>query len=309
MREEEQDIVSDSVIQAEKIRLRKTYRVLDGQQFLFDSYLPKCWYFEIVECFRRLALTALPILFLRSSVVQIVLVLLVSLAFAALYMTLHPYERRSDNSVAILSQWAVSLTVVGALCMKVNSTSQNGDEFDSLLVAVILIVVNSAIFVFTIVASVQEEDITEEYLDDFKDDGRDSMRNSTAVSRRSGVDSKSIRHISAEVDSDDDTIDGRDSRISQDRVMANVKNITSLHAFEKGVSRNKQIEQHRKEAEELKEAERRKRKSRKKKAKESSDGAMVENPIVRDHPGSGPGFEMSPALNISRGKDSDDEDY
>ena len=261
VRLDERHIISDDVIQQEKIKLRNTYKVLDGQQFLFDSYLPKCWYFEIVECIRRLSLTALPILFLRSSVVQIVLVLLASLGFSALYMSLHPYEHHSDNTVAILSQWAVSMTVVGALCMKVNANSENGDEFDRQLVAILLIIVNSMIFVFTIYASIQESDFTDD-LDGADDDIREST-----------IDGKP--RMSNFGDSDDDTgveDEGDDSKKS--RTISNVKNLTSLDAFDKVVSRNKRIEQEKKEEEELEEAKKLKRKQRRERRqqKEGGDG-------------------------------------
>jgi hypothetical protein len=251
VREEERHIISDDVIQLEKIKLRKCYKVLDGQQFLFDSYLPKCWYFEIVECFRRLSLTALPILFLRSSVVQIVLVLLASLGFSALYMSLHPYEHHSDNTVAILSQWAVSMTVVGALCMKVNANSENGDEFDRQLVAIILICVNAMIFVFTIYASVQESDFT----DDLGGDEDDDIRASSMGQSKSGP------RLTNYGDSDDETVD-EDMDKMRNRTFANVKNVTSLDAFDKGVSRNKRIEQEKKDEEELEDAKKLKRQQR-----------------------------------------------
>lgn len=252
VRPDERHIISDDVIQQEKIKLRNTYKVLDGQQFLFDSYLPKCWYFEIVECFRRLSLTALPILFLRSSVVQIVLVLLASLGFSALYMSLHPYEHHSDNTVAILSQWAVSMTVVGALCMKVNANSENGDEFDRQLVAILLIIVNSMIFVFTIYASIQESDFTDDL-----DDAGDDIRESTTISKP---------RMSAFGDSDDDETGPDDESDSKkNRTISNVKNLTSLEAFDKVVSRNKMIEQEKQQEEAreaLEEAKRLKRKQR-----------------------------------------------
>ena len=333
VRADERHIISDDIIQQEKIKLRKTYKVLDGQQFLFDSYLPRCWYFEIVECFRRLSLTALPILFLRSSVVQIVLVLLISLGFSALYMSLHPYEQPSDNTVAILSQWAVSMTVVGALCMKVNSTSENGDEFEKEVVAILLIIVNAMIFVFTIYASAQETDFT----DDMGD--MDIMRESTIVGKS---------RSSAFVDSDDE--EGRESK---SQVFANVKNMTSLEAFDKGVSWNKKIEEEKAAAElmgeQIKEEERRKEERKRRRSKHSmhqeNDKNGISNPLhhtgrrlssiltppqqtgadsspMRDKSSYGTsnlsnsgsskatviGFEMSSTTSNSRAKDSDDED-
>jgi uncharacterized membrane protein YGL010W len=81
-------------------------------------------YFEVVECVRRLCLTAIPILFLRSTVLQIILVLLVSLAFTAVYMEVKPFVSVSDNQVAILCQWAITLTLIGSLCLRVDMTDE-----------------------------------------------------------------------------------------------------------------------------------------------------------------------------------------
>jgi hypothetical protein len=269
VREDERHIISDDVIQMEKIKLRKSYKVLDGQQFLFDSYLPKCWYFEIVECFRRLSLTALPILFLRSSVVQIVLVLLFSLGFSALYMSLHPYEQHSDNKVAILSQWAVSMTVVGALCMKVNANSENGDEFDRELVAILLIIVNAMIFLFTIYASIQESDFTDDL-----EGGDEFMRESTLGNSKSGP------RMSAFGDSDDEHI-GDEAEEVRNRTVLNVKNVTSLDQFDRGVSRNKRIEQEKKEQEALEEAKKQKRKKRREQKERRDKAAAAEEDNIR----------------------------
>jgi hypothetical protein len=84
-------------------------------------------YFEIVECFRRLFLTAIPILFLRSTILQIVLVLLISLLFCAIYMELKPFVSQADNKIAILCQWAVSLTLIGSLCLRVDMSEETSN--------------------------------------------------------------------------------------------------------------------------------------------------------------------------------------
>jgi hypothetical protein len=126
IRDEDRHLVNsnDASVQREKIKLRGTYRKIQNLSFIYGSYLPKHMYFEVIDCFRRLFLTALPILFLRSTVLQIVLVLLISLFFSALYMELKPFVSPSDNKVAILCQWVISLTLIGSLCLRVDMTDE-----------------------------------------------------------------------------------------------------------------------------------------------------------------------------------------
>jgi hypothetical protein len=124
VKEEERKFISDAVIQSEKIKLRNSCDKINNLKFIFVSYLPKHMYFEVVECFRRLFLTAIPILFLRSTVLQIILVLLVSLLFTAVYMELKPFVSPSDNKIAILCQWAITLTLIGSLCLRVDMTDE-----------------------------------------------------------------------------------------------------------------------------------------------------------------------------------------
>lgn len=122
--DEDRKFISEAVIQKEKIKLRGTYDKIDNLKFIFGSYLPMHMYFEVVECSRRLCLTAIPILFLRSTVLQVILVLLVSLAFTAIYMEVKPFVADSDNQVAVLCQWAITLTLIGSLCLRVDMTDE-----------------------------------------------------------------------------------------------------------------------------------------------------------------------------------------
>lgn len=124
VKSEERKYISDAVIQREKIALRNSCDKISNLKFIFGSYLPKHMYFEVVECFRRLFLTAIPILFLRSTVLQIILVLLVSLLFIAVYMELKPFVAASDNKIAILCQWAITLTLIGSLCLRVDMSDE-----------------------------------------------------------------------------------------------------------------------------------------------------------------------------------------
>jgi hypothetical protein len=113
--EDEKAFVSNSVIQQEKIKVRNTYESIKNIKFLYDSYTPKRWYFELIDCGRRLMLGAIPVLILRGSSLQIVIVLIISLASVAAFMYLNPYIHAHDNELAILAQWSITMVVVAAL--------------------------------------------------------------------------------------------------------------------------------------------------------------------------------------------------
>ena len=149
---EESVLISNSVIRQGKIRVRAGYDNIQKISFLYDSYTPEMWFFEVVECFRRLFLTAVPILFLRSSVMQVILILLISLGCSAMYMQVHPYAKDSDNSVAKCSSWAISLTVLGSLCLKVDLTEEV--SYAEELIGALMIIINVSVVLLTLVASV-----------------------------------------------------------------------------------------------------------------------------------------------------------
>lgn len=124
IRDEDRHLVQsgDAAVQVKKMKLRDTYPKIQTLRFIYGSYQPKHMYFEVIDCIRRLFLTALPILFLRSSTFQIVIVLLISLFFSAVFMELKPYALPSDNNVAILCQWIISLTLIASMCLRVDMT-------------------------------------------------------------------------------------------------------------------------------------------------------------------------------------------
>ena len=127
IRKEDSQLVSssDANVQRAKIKLRSACSEIRNLRFIYGSYLPKHMYFEVIDCSRRLFLTAIPILVLRSTVLQIVLVLLVSLLFNAVYMELKPFVSASDNRVAVLCQWVITLILIASLCLRVDMTDEH----------------------------------------------------------------------------------------------------------------------------------------------------------------------------------------
>lgn len=145
VRDSERDLVSAVIIQQEKIKLRNTYEDLFVISFLYIAYEPRRWYFEILDCFRRLMMTAVPILILRGAVTQIVIVLLTSLACVAAYMELKPYTTQSDNTVAVLSQWAITLTLISSILIRIDDEK----GLDRQALGIIAIIINASVFIVT----------------------------------------------------------------------------------------------------------------------------------------------------------------
>ena len=83
-------------------------------EFLYRSYLPRYWYFESIETFRRLFLTAFISVIVPGSSVQLIIALFVALFFLLTYIRVRPYL---EYGTSFLSQYALVLifvTYVGA---------------------------------------------------------------------------------------------------------------------------------------------------------------------------------------------------
>lgn len=155
VREDEKRLVDRRIIQAEKTKLRESYTEIQHLSFLYENYAPKRWYFEVLDCFRRLFLTAVPVLILRGTSIQLLLVLLASLIWCIVYMALKPFEMPNDNSIAILSQWAISFTLIGGVMLKVSEGEKNAQYY---VIDVLLILINVGVIVTTIYIATTEED-------------------------------------------------------------------------------------------------------------------------------------------------------
>lgn len=172
VRQEERHLVDKRIIQAEKAKLRDTYAEIAHITFLYENYSPRRWYFEMLDCFRRLLLTAIPVLFLRDSVLQVVVVLIFSLVWCIVYMELRPFAKKNDNTVAIISQWAISFTLLGGIAT--TAADLEGDDKNAAF-SVILIMMNLGIIVATIyiAARVPDVDPLQELANDIKDTNKE----------------------------------------------------------------------------------------------------------------------------------------
>jgi hypothetical protein len=86
--------------------------------FLWEPYEPKYWYWEIIECYRRISLTALLSIISPGSSSQTVVSVLLSLIFIKMYGYYQPYEADNDDIIAEVGQFQIYITYFGALILQ-----------------------------------------------------------------------------------------------------------------------------------------------------------------------------------------------
>ena len=93
--------------------------------FLYDSYEPRCWAFEVFETFRRIMLTG-GLVFLRPGTAsEIVASMLICLFSMRIYAQYHPFIDSKHDKLAEAAQWQLFFTLFGALAIRVKLDGEN----------------------------------------------------------------------------------------------------------------------------------------------------------------------------------------
>lgn len=103
--------------------------------FLFQAYTPECYYWEIVELGRKLALTSILALITPGTAGQVVVGLLLSFFMLLVNTHFRPYALAPVNRVNIMAQLNLTLFLLVALLLKVNLDDQAQAGFFSGIVA------------------------------------------------------------------------------------------------------------------------------------------------------------------------------
>jgi hypothetical protein len=93
---------------------------------LFYAYEPVFWYWEVVELGRKLMVTSVVVFFLDGTVTQIVLTMLISMAYLALQAQFRPYNEDTDDNLATIAQWGLIITLLAGLMYKIDASQQDG---------------------------------------------------------------------------------------------------------------------------------------------------------------------------------------
>jgi hypothetical protein len=114
---------------------RKIYSL----RFLFHSYHPHLWWWEMIETANRLLLTGLLVLIEQGSAIQIVIGILLSLLFIHLYDHFHPFDDHVIATIKNISQWQIFFVFFIALLFKANFSSIDSTALTGILIVVIFL--------------------------------------------------------------------------------------------------------------------------------------------------------------------------
>jgi hypothetical protein len=109
-------------------------------RFLVESYRPTYFYFEVVECFRRLLLASvIGIIASEKSSASSLLGLLISSLFIYVFSKQEPFNIPDDNDLSVVLSYSLMLMFLAALLIKVSVVQDNSR--DQQVFGVVLIVV------------------------------------------------------------------------------------------------------------------------------------------------------------------------
>ncbi|CAN0170750.1 unnamed protein product, partial [Ectocarpus sp. 4 AP-2014] len=104
---------------------------------LWKPYRPAVYYYEVIECGRRILLTGLVVFIYPNTAAQIAITLIMTVVFAVLSEAIRPYAQAWDTWVSRVSHAVVFMSVYVALLLKVDVSNEKGSSqkvFEAVLV-------------------------------------------------------------------------------------------------------------------------------------------------------------------------------
>ena len=118
---------------------------LENTIFLWGSYRPCAWWFEIFECVRRLALTGALVFVHQGSETQIATGCMICIVAALVFALVWPYATFRDNVLGMLSHCQLIGTLFSAMMYKVSENASLA--YDKTGTGWLLIVLNGGVFI------------------------------------------------------------------------------------------------------------------------------------------------------------------
>jgi hypothetical protein len=111
--------------------------------FLYEAYAPHYWYWEIIETYRRLFMTAVLSVVDPGTSAQAVFAVLLALFSIKLYAAHSPYGADRDGMLAEVGQFQIFFTFFGGLVMQGDLL---GSDYTN-TVGIVLVIINMAVFI------------------------------------------------------------------------------------------------------------------------------------------------------------------
>ena len=109
--------------------------------FLFESYRTELYFWESVDCLRRLAMSSLLVILPEESIMQVVFAMLFAAFCGRTFCAYKPIL--ANNRLAEMTQWQLMLLFFGALLIRVDATGPGSgmdqDAFGIILIVILLL--------------------------------------------------------------------------------------------------------------------------------------------------------------------------
>ena len=123
---------------------------------LWAPYKPSRYYYEVIECGRRVVLTGLAVFIYTGSTAQVAIEALLAFVFSSIFEVINPFAVPLDAWLYRSGTWVIFLSMYLALLLKMDAAdedSQSQDVFAGLLIAahggmVLVVVANTIMTAF-----------------------------------------------------------------------------------------------------------------------------------------------------------------
>lgn len=119
---------------------------------LWKHYKPKRFYYEVVECGRRVMLTGVIVFIYPNTAGQVAITLVLAFAFVMISESLAPYALNQDTWLSRVGHVVVFLSMYQALLLKVDVSDERSDS--QKVLGVVLLVANICMVIAIIVEAI-----------------------------------------------------------------------------------------------------------------------------------------------------------
>ena len=128
---------------------------------LYQQYEPKYWWYELVEILKKMLMTGALCVVTPGSPLQLVTAIIIMTVSMVMVLKMAPYSNSTDDWMSFLSNCALVVTTFGGLLIIMDGAEKGKNNFDSLLIGLILLWVNGTVLVLDCLLSCQSFSFTQ----------------------------------------------------------------------------------------------------------------------------------------------------
>eukprot|EP00944_MAST-04C_sp_MAST-4C-sp1_P003884 g3884.t1 len=121
----------------------KQYKMQKQFGSIYSHYVPECYYYDILDLFRRLLLTGGLIMMGEESVAQVFMGIVICAGWLSLLIHKKPYEAAMDNILAVILAAHLLLSLVAGMALKLYELTPEQDVYQREGFGIVLLTVTS----------------------------------------------------------------------------------------------------------------------------------------------------------------------